>query len=80
MELTLSQNIRKLRKERKMTQNEFAEAVSCDVKYLGDVENGWFYPSASASVEPMNSTGTSFLIAPSAIIAANCLADEDSEC
>lgn len=29
-----------------MTQAEFSDAVSCDVKYFGDVENGWFYPSS----------------------------------
>ena len=46
IKILLGRNIKRYRKERKMTQNEFAEAVSCDVKYLGDVENGWFYPSS----------------------------------
>lgn len=34
------------RKAKNMTQNDLAYAISCDVKYLGDIENGWFYPSS----------------------------------
>ena len=46
IKILLGKNIRAFRKDRDMTQSEFADAVSCDVKYLGDVENGWFYPSS----------------------------------
>lgn len=46
IKILLGKNIRRYRKERGLTQNEFADAVSCDVKYIGDVENGWFYPSS----------------------------------
>lgn len=46
IKILLGNNIRHYRKEKGLTQNEFADAVSCDVKYLGDVENGWFYPSS----------------------------------
>ena len=46
IKILLGKNIRRYRKERGLTQNEFADAISCDVKYIGDVENGWFYPSS----------------------------------
>lgn len=46
IKILLGRNIRRFRKERGLTQNAFADAVTCDVKYLGDIENGWFYPSS----------------------------------
>jgi len=46
IKILLGENIRRYRQEKNLTQAEFSDAISCDVKYLGDVENGWFYPSS----------------------------------
>ena len=46
IKILLGKNIKLNRQKKNLTQAEFADAVSCDVKYIGDVENGWFYPSS----------------------------------
>lgn len=46
IKVLLGNNIKIQRQKRGLTQAEFSDAVSCDVKYIGDVENGWFYPSS----------------------------------
>lgn len=46
IKVLLGNNIRMYRKNKGLTQADFASALSCDLKYLGDVENGWFYPSS----------------------------------
>ena len=46
IKILLGKNIKACRQKRCLTQADLADAVSCDVKYIGDVENGWFYPSS----------------------------------
>ena len=46
IKVLLGKNIKTYRQKKGLTQADFADAVSCDVKYIGDVENGWFYPSS----------------------------------
>lgn len=46
IKVLLGSNIKYYRVMHGMTQVELAEKIDCDVKYLGDVENGWFFPSS----------------------------------
>ncbi len=51
IKVLLGNNIKKIRKEKGLTQLDFSSALSCDVKYIGDVENGWFYPSSEMLIK-----------------------------
>ena len=46
IKILLGSNIKYYRAKAGFTQVEFSEMIGCDVKYLGDVENGWNYPSS----------------------------------
>lgn len=74
IKILLGRNIKRYRTELKMTQNEFADAVSCDVKYLGDVENGWFYPSSELLERIID-----FLHIPVCFLFVDCLSHDVKE-
>lgn len=46
IKVLLGKNIKYYRVKSGYTQIQFAEKIDCDFKYLGDVENGWFFPSS----------------------------------
>lgn len=46
IKILLGSNIRYYRVKCGLSQLQFAEKIDCDVKYLGDIENGWFFPSS----------------------------------
>ncbi|MCR4676165.1 MAG: helix-turn-helix transcriptional regulator [Sphaerochaetaceae bacterium] len=51
IKVLLGSNIRTFRKKKGLTQAEFASELSCDLKYIGDVENGWYYPSSELLIQ-----------------------------
>lgn len=54
---TIGDNIKKIRKNKKMTQNEFASAIGMSRSYLGDLENNRKSPSAGTITKLSKSLG-----------------------
>ncbi len=44
-------NIAYYRAKAGYTQQVFSELIGCDIKYLGDIENGWNYPSSKLLIK-----------------------------
>lgn len=54
IKILLGDNIRFYRVKSGYTQQAFSEKIDCDVKYLGDIENGWNYPSSELLLKIVN--------------------------
>lgn len=50
---TFGQTVRRLRKERQLTQKEIAKKVGIDVTYLSKIENGKLNPPAHDKIEKL---------------------------
>ena len=56
---TIGANIRKVRREKKMRQEDLAEKAELTPNYIGAIERGEKIPSLQALVSIMNALGTS---------------------
>ncbi|MEX6014791.1 helix-turn-helix domain-containing protein [Mammaliicoccus sciuri] len=46
--MTFGQNLKRIRKDMKLTQQEMADKIGISQNYLSDIENGKRYPSIKA--------------------------------
>jgi len=71
----LSQNIRKLRGYRKLSQADFAEKIDISIPFLSDIENGkkWVSPTTLAKMADALNIEAYELLRPETIIPDNAV-------
>jgi len=71
----LSQNIKKYRVSRKLTQAEFAERVEISIPFLSDIENGkkWISPTTLVKMAEALSVEAYELIKPATVLPDNVI-------
>ncbi|MCL1930307.1 MAG: helix-turn-helix domain-containing protein [Treponema sp.] len=71
----LSQNIRKLRGYRKLSQADFAEKIDISIPFLSDIENGkkWVSPTTLAKMADAFNIEAYELLRPETIIPDNAV-------
>ena len=75
LRVILSQNIRKLRGYRKLSQAEFAEKIDISIPFLSDIENGkkWVSPVTLAKMADAFNIEAYELLKPETIIPDNAV-------
>jgi transcriptional regulator with XRE-family HTH domain len=71
----LSQNIRRFRSYRKLSQADFAEKIDISVPFLSDIENGkkWCSPSTLVKIADALNIETYELLKPDTVIPDNAV-------
>jgi len=75
LKVVLSQNLRKFRMYRKLTQADFAEKIDISIPFLSDIENGkkWVSPNTLAKMADALNVDAYELLKPESIIPDNTI-------